>query len=288
MGRRVYQGSCGFGISMRDARTNMRTIESRIRRTGRVVLMLDFDGTISPFAKTPEAAVVSRSARASLNELRRYIPIVIVSGRPLSVVRKKMGIAGLAYIGSHGIEMQLGSRRSVMSVPARCMHDIAAVRVISTEIARKYKGVIIENKRWALSAHFRALSHSERRAFRAKLLKHTAPVVRRNRINVTVHDVALEFRPDIPWNKGTAARRALRLIGKGIPATPIYIGDEPSDEDVFRALPHGIMIRVGRSGGSAARYRFRTRTEVDRFLQRFLKLIRSGELAATHVARKKK
>ena len=72
---------------------------------------------------------------------------------------------------------------------------------------------------------------------------------------------------NVPWNKGRAAQFILQHLHKaGRRCMPIYIGDEPSDEDAFKELRHGITVRVGKKASSAAHYYFNRREDVDAFL----------------------
>ncbi|HEY4526700.1 MAG TPA: trehalose-phosphatase, partial [Candidatus Paceibacterota bacterium] len=67
------------------------------------------------------------------------------------------------------------------------------------------------------------------------------------------------------YTKGNATQLARRLAPKGL--VPIFIGDDTTDEDAFRALKGGITVRVGRSSKSAARFFVRTRADVDALLE---------------------
>jgi len=75
----------------------------------------------------------------------------------------------------------------------------------------------------------------------------------------------IEYISRKAWHKGTFVAYALRRF-RGAPLA-IYIGDEETDEDAFRALADGMTIRVGKSRKSAAQYFLRSQTEVAVFLQ---------------------
>ena len=71
---------------------------------GRLGVLTDFDGTISPLAPRPEAAAVSTAARAALATLAQRLPVVAaISGRALFDLRAKLDLPDLLYIGSHGL-----------------------------------------------------------------------------------------------------------------------------------------------------------------------------------------
>jgi len=79
-----------------------------------------------------------------------------------------------------------------------------------------------------------------------------------------------ELLPDIDWNKGKAVLWLLETLGlEGWNVLPIYIGDDRTDEDAFRALEKpGVGILVSdRAQETSANYTLRNPEEVERFLQ---------------------
>jgi trehalose 6-phosphate phosphatase len=75
--------------------------------------------------------------------------------------------------------------------------------------------------------------------------------------------MVLEARPAFAWNKGDAVREILALAGMRGRHPLVYIGDDRTDEDAFRALgPGDVAIHVGRRRATAARYRLRDVSEV--------------------------
>ena len=79
--------------------------------------------------------------------------------------------------------------------------------------------------------------------------------------------MVLELAPDASWNKGSAALWILNnLRGKYL---PVYVGDDWTDENAFRALnKQGVTIRVGKSANTAAKYYLKNQREVSEFLKR--------------------
>jgi trehalose 6-phosphate phosphatase len=84
-----------------------------------------------------------------------------------------------------------------------------------------------------------------------------------------------EFRPDFDWDKGRAIRWLIGELGLNrSTATPIYLGDDTTDEDAFRAIrKRGIGIVVGREGEpSLARYALENTGEVTSFLAKIAEI----------------
>ena len=70
------------------------------------LLLLDIDGTITPIAATPAAAVVSDEVRRAIEELTRAsgVHVAIVTGRSVEDARRLVGVNGAWYLGNHGLE----------------------------------------------------------------------------------------------------------------------------------------------------------------------------------------
>lgn len=82
--------------------------------------------------------------------------------------------------------------------------------------------------------------------------------------------MVFELRPDFEWDKGRAVLWLLEALGLDRPKTaPIFIGDDVTDEDAFRALrARGVGVFVGDPpAGTQARYALRDVAEVERFLR---------------------
>src|SRR5213076_1182361 len=66
----------------------------------RLVVFLDYDGTLTPIVSRPEKAVLSNSTRQTLQKLAAQAPVTILSGRDLEDIRHRVGIGGIVYAGS--------------------------------------------------------------------------------------------------------------------------------------------------------------------------------------------
>src|SRR5437899_2092945 len=69
----------------------------------RLLLFLDFDGTLAPIVPCPDAATLPAPVRRTLGRLARLLPVVIVSGRTLSDLTRRVGVPGLRYVAHHGL-----------------------------------------------------------------------------------------------------------------------------------------------------------------------------------------
>jgi trehalose 6-phosphate phosphatase len=210
-----------------------------------------------------------------LRRLAGRFPVVIVSGRGREDVASLVGLEGLAYAGSHGFDiagpppaagapalrLEVGE-----GVPERI--DRAAGRV-RRELA-DVPGVFVEPKRFAASVHFRLADERDvpriERAVDAAVA--AEPGLRKG------HGKKLfELRPDLDWDKGRALLWLLDALGLDRPdVLPLYIGDDLTDEDAFRALANrglGILV-ADEPRETAAEYQLRDPDEVVELLERLL------------------
>jgi len=237
-----------------------------------IMLFLDYDGTISPIAGTPDKAVISRKTRQLLKKLSVHPrrKVAIISGRALKDIQNKIGLKSVIYAGNHGLEIE-GPKVKFRHRPAPEYRAI--IRNIDNGLKRELrgiKGVLIENKAICLSLHYRLARIKDVPRIKAIFKAVTLPYVVSEKVKISAGKKMLEVRPPVSWNKGSVAmwllaRQRVFLRGKSI--TPIYIGDDLTDEDAFRALAKsGITVFVGKSGLSGAKYYLKNTGEVIKFL----------------------
>lgn len=239
-----------------------------------VLLLSDYDGTLSPIVSRPEDAVLPAGVRDTLAALARRpdFSVGVISGRSLAETRSLVNIDDIYYAGNHGLEIE-GPDLSYINPKAQAagtvIKDLAAW--FATELAG-IGGVIIQDKGLSLSVHYRLVKEAEEGAVTDTVQRLTAPLVDAGKIRVFTGKKVWEVRPPIDWHKGkaveTIAREITTLIGLK-PLLLIYLGDDTTDEDAFRVLrrPRGWSIFIGeRDAVSAAEYCLASPAEVAKFL----------------------
>lgn len=227
-------------------------------------VFLDYDGVLSPIVEHPEDAVLAPETRRALVRLADRCPVAIVSGRDLADVRGMVDVDGLVYAGSHGWDI---AGLDVQAEP-RGERYLPALEAAQRELIARLDGVPgarVERKRYAIAVHFRQVDDADvdglERATRAVAADHPE-------LRVTGGKRIFELRPDLEWNKGTAVTWLLEQLALGDDAVPIYVGDDETDEDAFRALAgSGIGVIVGPEVPSAASYRLDDTDEARQFLE---------------------
>ena len=211
-------------------------------------LFLDFDGCIVDIAPTPEAVDVPEWLPSLLVALREALggAVAIVSGRPIEQIDGFLGTAVPAVAGLHGLERRTSDGGVVRPPSPRI--DLHVIRAQLGEFAAKHPGVFVEDKKFTLGLHYR-LAPSLRDDCRDVLsaaLKDTP-----QGWQVVEGKFVFEIRPR-EHDKGTAIEAFMgEAPFRG--RTPVFCGDDITDEDGFEVVNArgGVSIRVGE--GSATR-----------------------------------
>jgi trehalose 6-phosphate synthase/phosphatase len=256
--------------SHRDARRRttppLSAMLAELRRTARLRLLLDYDGTLVPLARSPELAAPDRELRALLSRLAAMpgLDVEIVSGRPRETLDAWLGDLPVTLWAEHGFwhrDHPVGIWQPAMDVQPDWM---SRVRPILDRFTAATPGAAIEVKSASLAWHYRAAPREfgARQAHELRMLLGDA--LSNQPLEVLEGKKVLEVR----WrgiSKALVARRAVEATGPG--TAIVAIGDDRTDEELFRALPSSsVTIAVGRAV-SAAAYRVDDHRAVRRLLE---------------------
>lgn len=231
-----------------------------------LVIFLDYDGTLTPIVSRPDQAVLMDSVRAILSKLAAKTPVAILSGRELKDVRKRVAIDGIVYAGSHGFD--IAGPRGLHRQQAT--EFLPALDLAEKELREKLAGIagaLIEKKRFSIAAHYRNVNESDFPELERAVSEVAA---RHGELRTMEGKKVYELLPNIDWDKGKAVLWLLENLdlepGK---IRPIYIGDDRTDEDAFRALGQrgaGILVSE-QPRPTLASYSLKDPAEVERFLR---------------------
>ena len=241
-----------------------------------VMLFLDYDGTLTPIVDDPARARLSAAGKKALHEISKTGGIItsVVSGRALADVKKLAGVPGLIYAGNHGLELEGPAIRFTHPQAVSAKNLMAKLRVRLKQALRSFTGILVEDKTFTLSVHYRRLAKAKVERARDIFLKTVRPYVRSEKVTLTSGKKVWEVRPVAHWNKGTTV---LWLYGRVLAQSeeerilPVYVGDDRTDEDAFRSLkPMGMSVKVRGEGPaeSDADYYLESPREVLQFLKR--------------------
>jgi len=242
-----------------------------VRAGGRLVLLLDFDGTLAPIVVRPERATLPVPTGKILRRLARRPGFVvgIVTGRSLADIRRRAKVPGALYVGSHGLEYALPGGRAVRLIDRACLGSLRQLRKRLGQELPRVAGLRLEAKPYSLAVHYRGVM----REHLPRILRVVRGVASEfaSAIRLQRGKKVAEFLPNTPVDKGRTVLAVLSQLaetyGRGL--TPVYFGDDVTDEGVFQRLRQpGWTVRVGNGRRrTRARYYLRSPAEVLRWLE---------------------
>jgi trehalose-phosphatase len=192
--------------------------------------------------------------------------LAFLSGRSLQDLEPRLGIVpdNVILAGNHGLEVR-GARMDWLHpacVAAR--PQLAGLAAGLQESLGAIAGVELEDKGASLTLHYRRMATTDLPALR----KIVDELVMPGQLRMHKGNKVFEFRPRVNWNKGLAIRRIMRRFEIPDEAV-VYLGDDLTDEDVFRELESSaITIHVGPgSDHSSARLNADDPTDAVAFLK---------------------
>jgi trehalose-phosphatase len=241
------------------------SIKNKIREND-PFLLLDYDGTLTPLRKTPNEAILALKTRRLIEAISKLenCKISLVSGRSIKNLKKLAQFKNVTYIGSHGFETQDAKSNYNVALHKDVWYALWNTHKRLCESLSDIKGIIIENKKFTISVHYRMVSPVHLRRIKVIVREIMRECVRVDQLCLFDGKNAIEIRPNGGWNKGWAAKKVLSKYNGYL---PICIGDDATDEDMFESFKGvGINIRVGKCPDSKAEYYVENVSEVQHFL----------------------
>jgi trehalose 6-phosphate phosphatase len=212
-------------------------------------LFLDFDGTLVELADTPDGISVPTALGPMLERLKRKLNgrIAIISGRSLADLESHLPLHGIAFSGSHGLELQMADgTRLPLSVPLGLDDACEAVEAFALT---ENGDLLVERKPAGIALHYRLAPGEADRAdaFMAGLARKTGFALQRGAM-------VIELRAH-GATKGDALK-AFMTEPAFAHARPVFVGDDLTDEHGFaEAASLGVaVVLVGSPRDTAARY----------------------------------
>lgn len=229
----------------------------------RLFVFADFDGTLSELVDIPSKAVLDPDTSRALHRLsmRRRVSVAVISGRSVDDVAARVGLP-FVYAGDHGVEIHAPEFDFIQpdaDLLSRRVPELSnRIRLATQHIP----GALVEVKKFSASVHYRQVSPAGVPALRDAVQE----CLEGAQFELRDGDCVFEVRPAVRWDKGDAVAWLLKRNGAE-PEQAICIGDDQSDEDMFRRVPGAVNIRVSSAEAelTAAAYLLR-RTAIAEFL----------------------
>jgi trehalose 6-phosphate synthase/phosphatase len=254
----------------------IKQIERNFQDSKKRAILLDYDGTLAPYQKVPSLAVPSDELIALLKNLTSDPDneVIIISGRDADTLEKWLGYLPLNLIAEHGAFVRFkGEEWQEQVQMGKELKE--RIRPIMEMFVNRCVGSFVEEKKSTLVWHYRnthpGIGFTRSRELKNNLLQMTANTP----LQVIDGNKVLEVRM-MGVDKGAAS---LKMLNRIDPDFIVCIGDDTTDEDMFRLLKdRAYTIKVG-YGNTAARYTIMSQKDVFPFLSRFITNVEKEEFS---------
>lgn len=212
--------------------------------------MLDIDGTLCDIVERAGEARIPASAQTALRQLRARsgdgTHVAFVTGRSVADARRMLDIPGAVIYGNHGMEhLSADGNIRARERPERATRQLRAAARDLASIVAAFPGTSLEDKRLTLTLHFRAM----RPALLPELNARVADIANRRSLRLADGKCVINVLPAGSLTKGDAVLEVIHEVaGASASASILFVGDDVTDEDAFRALrevPGAVTVRVG-------------------------------------------
>ena len=237
------------------------------------LIFLDYDGTLVPFASTPETAKPDLKLQNLLISLAEDAKnqVVIISGRNKESLEEFFVDIDIGLVAEHGAWIR-DSRGKWMTTGNYNTDWKRTIRPILERFKRRTPGALVEEKDFSLVWHYRR-ADPELSSVRVAELKETLYFLTSNlELDVAEGNKIVEVK-NAGINKGSAA---MKWMSKKNWDFMLAVGDDVTDEDLFSVLPEfAYSIKVGLAP-SKAKFRFKSQKDVRSLLEnlRYTKVTR--------------
>jgi len=216
---------------------------------GAAALFLDLDGTLAPIAPTPDAVGPDAARRALLGRASAALDgrLAVVSGRAIADLDRILEGAPSTLAGLHGLERRLADGRCERAEPPAGYADAAAA---ARAFVAERPGMLLEDKGLSLALHWRGAP-----AFGPETTAFAEALAARTGLATQPGSCVVELRAP-----GASKGDALRAFMAGPPfsgATPLFVGDDLTDEHGFEAAAAlggaGVLVGAPRASRAAGR-----------------------------------
>lgn len=234
------------------------------RESHRRLIMLDYDGTLTTFASTPDQAVPDEEILNVLSLLANDPgnELVIISGRDRESLERMFGGLPIGMVSDHGVSVKEkdGAWRMVVQLDDTWK---AEIRPVMEQFVDRTPGTFVEEKDFSLAFHYRK-ADAELAAIRvSELIDNMVAMTAALNLGILEGNKVIEIK-NTQINKGQTADMFTRRGGWDF---IMAIGDDWTDEDMFSVLPaDAYTVKVG-LGPSKARFCLESVTEVRELLK---------------------
>jgi trehalose 6-phosphate synthase/phosphatase len=244
----------------------LQAVVRRAQAASRVVILLDYDGTLVPFAATPDLAMADRELLELLARLVAHprFEVHVVSGRARETLDRWLGALRLSLHAEHGAWSRAEGTRVWKAFDVPPLAWRAPALAVLEDFAARTPGAFVEEKSFGVAWHYRLADPCDGASRASELRRHLTMLLANEPVEVLSGQKVIEVRPGV-FHKGRVAETLGQHAEEGW--LIVAIGDDRTDEDLFASLPSSaVAIHVGPTP-SCADIRVRDVAAVRRFLE---------------------
>lgn len=237
---------------MADLDPHLAAALESLAATDRLLVALDFDGTLAPEVDDPAAARATPEARAAVERLIALpgTRVALVSGRSLGDLEQVARFGDeVLLVGSHGIELRLDEPDDVLALDAEERAQLEVLEQVLGQVADTLDDVRLEQKPAGFALHTRVAGERQSRV---------AHLVALGELKAEAPDATVRLGKNvIEFSVRTTTKgEAVEHLRRYVRATAVlYAGDDVTDEDAFAALGDGDLGLKSGTGDTAAAFR---------------------------------
>jgi trehalose 6-phosphate synthase/phosphatase len=229
------------------------------------LFILDYDGTLVEFSDDPEDCEPGKELTELLTELAadKKNTVVVISGRKSETLNNWLGkIENLILVAEHGIWERDKDGKWNSADVGQGQKWMDMVGDVMNFYVDRTPGSFLEIKSNSMAWHYRKAEKGLGEVRKSELTSHLKHMMNEQGFHVLDGDHVVEIKPD-GINKG---HQALKWFNQVKPDLAVCLGDDTTDEDMFRSLPEeAYTIKIG-PGNSYARYALETVKDARRLL----------------------
>ncbi|MBW4055213.1 MAG: trehalose-phosphatase [Proteobacteria bacterium] len=232
--------------------------------TGSTLYAFDLDGTLAPIVADPAGIAIPDEVRRCLIQLNSMAPVAVITGRSRTDALNHLGFTPHCLVGNHGAEGLPGEDAADHDFIRLCQGWKEQLKLLLPDMPAR--GISLEDKGETIALHYRHAPDTGKA--RGSIVTAIARLTPAPRIvsGIFVENITPRDAP----HKGEAVEILMRLRGC---CRAIFVGDDVTDEDVFRlGNPTILGIRVGRDEESRAGYYLQGQHEMIRLLREMIAL----------------
>lgn len=244
---------------------DVKVMLDKYREAGKRIFFLDYDGTLVPFFRDVKQAKPDGEVVDIIRNLGSRTEVVVISGRDKDTMDEWFGELPVSLTAEHGAWFKRKGKdwESIGEIHSDWKEE---VRPLIEYYVDKTPGSAIEEKEFSMAWHYRNVNPDLGYMRARDLVENLSYIISGSNLQILEGNKVVEVK-NAEVSKGRAVRKWLELLGGDF---IMAVGDDWTDEDMFKSLPEeAFTVKVG-FGTTYARYRVKDFRDVRGLLLNFI------------------